>query len=62
VLARHMAIEMSMDRKQYPHYLGPYEVVARTRKGNYRLKELSSKSPMLHFEFYPISLVITPLC
>ena len=40
VLARNTAIEMSHDRKHQPRYLGPFEVAARTPKGNYRLKEL----------------------
>ena len=40
VLVRNMAIEKSHDRKQKPRYLGPYEVIAKTNKGNYQLKEL----------------------
>jgi transposase InsO family protein len=40
VLARNTLVEMSHDRKHKPRYLGPYEVVERTIKGNYQLKEL----------------------
>jgi len=35
-----MAIEKSHNRKHKPRYLGPYEVIAKTNKGSYQLKEL----------------------
>ena len=43
VLGQNMAIEMSYvlyDRKHKPQYLGSYEVIERTNKGIYQLKEL----------------------
>jgi transposase InsO family protein len=47
VLARNTAVEMSHDRKHKPRYLGPYEVVKRTTRGNYQLKELDG-TPLIH--------------
>ena len=49
VLVRNMAIEMSHDRKHKPRYLGPYEVIKRTNKGNYRLMELDGTP--LHYTY-----------
>lgn len=40
VLVRNTRVEDSMDRKDKPRYLGPYEVVRQTRNGAYILKEL----------------------
>ncbi|KDQ23446.1 hypothetical protein PLEOSDRAFT_1023709, partial [Pleurotus ostreatus PC15] len=41
VLVRHSQIQESVSMiKTSPRYLGPYEVVKRTKKGNYVLKEL----------------------
>ena len=40
VLVRNTEDEKSLDRKDKPRYLGPYEVVRRTRNGAYVLKEL----------------------
>ena len=40
VILRNTPVEMSLDRKSEPRYLGPYEVARRTQKGNYKLKEL----------------------
>ena len=40
VLVRNTAVEKEMDRKSKPRYLGPYEVVRRTRNGAYILQEL----------------------
>ena len=40
VLIRNVAIEMSHDRKHKQRYLGPYEVIGQTLKGNYLVKEL----------------------
>ena len=40
VLVRNSAVEKEMDRKSKPRYLGPYQVVRRTRNGAYILKEL----------------------
>jgi len=47
VLARNTAVESSHDRKHKPRYLGPYEVVKRTTRGNYQLKELDG-TPLIH--------------
>jgi len=47
VLVRNTAIEMSHDRKHKPRYLGPYQVVQRTSRGNYRLKELDG-TPLIY--------------
>ena len=47
VLARNTAVEMSHDRKHKPRYLGPYEVMKRTARGNYQLKELDG-TPLIH--------------
>jgi hypothetical protein len=41
VLMRHTAVESSLDRKQFPRYLGPYQVVQQNRSGAYILAELS---------------------
>jgi transposase InsO family protein len=41
VLMRHSAVESSLDRKQFPRYLGPYQVVRQNRGGAYILAELS---------------------
>ncbi|CAL1712332.1 unnamed protein product [Somion occarium] len=41
VLVRNTAIERSLNRKTKPRYLGPYEVVRRTFKGAYIVKELN---------------------
>jgi hypothetical protein len=40
VILRNTPVELSLDRKSEPRYLGPYEVAKRTIKGNYKLKEL----------------------
>lgn len=40
VLVRNSEIEKSLDRKSKPRYLGPFEVVRRTRNGSYVLQEL----------------------
>jgi hypothetical protein len=40
VLVRNSPIEKELNRKTKPRYLGPYEVVMRTSKGSYVLKEL----------------------
>ena len=40
VLLRNSGEEMKMNRKTKPRYLGPYEVVRRTKGGSYALQEL----------------------
>jgi hypothetical protein len=40
VLVRNTTIEKELNRKTKPRYLGPYEVVKRTSKGSYIVKEL----------------------
>lgn len=40
VIMRNSAKDKSLDKKYSPRYLGPYEVVRRTRGGSYVLKEL----------------------
>ena len=40
VIMRNSAKDKSLDRKYSPRYLGPYEVVRRTKGGSYVLKEL----------------------
>ena len=40
VLVRNTTVEKSMNRKSKPRYLGPFEVVRRTKGGSYVLKEL----------------------
>jgi hypothetical protein len=40
VLVRNKAIEEDLDRKHKPRYLGPFEVVRRTKGGSYVLKEM----------------------
>lgn len=40
VLVRNSKIEKSLNRKTRPRYLGPYQVVRRTKGGSYILKEL----------------------
>lgn len=40
VLVRNTRIEKHLNRKQYPRYIGPYEVVRKTRFGSYVLKEM----------------------
>jgi hypothetical protein len=50
VLIRNSPLEFSLSRmKTEPRYLGPYEVVRRTEKGNYVLKELDGT---IHNERY----------
>jgi hypothetical protein len=41
VLVRNSSIEKRLDRKTKPRYLGPFEVVRRTERGNYVLKDLN---------------------
>ncbi|KAI0353426.1 hypothetical protein OH77DRAFT_1382617, partial [Trametes cingulata] len=41
VLVRNSAIEREMNRKHKPRYLGPYEIVRRTRNGSYVIRELN---------------------
>lgn len=41
VLVRNSQVMKQMNRKTMPRYLGPYEVVRRTKGGSYVLKELS---------------------
>ena len=40
VLLRNSQIEKSMNRKTRPRYLGPYQVVRRTKGGSYILRQL----------------------
>ena len=40
VIMRNSAKDKSLDRKYSPRYLGPYEVVRRTKGGSYVLEEL----------------------
>ena len=40
MLVRNTTVEKSMNRKSKPRYLGPFEVVQRTKGGSYVLKEL----------------------
>ena len=40
VLVRNSRVEKELDRKTKPRYLGPFEVVRRTKGGSYVLKEL----------------------
>ena len=41
VIVRNKAVEQSADRKHKPRYLGPYQVIRRTRGGSYVLSELN---------------------
>lgn len=41
VLKRNSVIEKSLNRKTFPRYLGPYEVVRKTMGGSYVLQELN---------------------
>jgi len=50
VLVRNSRLEVTLNKfKTDPRYLGPYEVVRRTSKGNYVLKELDGS---VHDETY----------
>ena len=40
MIVRNTEVELSLNRKHQPRYLGPFEVAERTQKGNYKLKEL----------------------
>jgi hypothetical protein len=46
VLLRNSSEEMKMNRKTKPRYLGPYEVVRRTKGGSYVLQELDGATLM----------------
>jgi transposase InsO family protein len=56
VLLRNTAVEMELNRKTKPRYLGPYEVDRRTRGGSYVLKELDGtilRQGAAAFRLYP---------
>jgi hypothetical protein len=59
VLARNTAVEMSLDRKHHSRYLGPYEIASRTKKGNYRLKELNGTLLQVTYAAFRILPYIT---
>jgi RNase H-like domain found in reverse transcriptase/Integrase zinc binding domain len=56
VLVRNSRVEKELDRKTKPRYLGPFEVVRRTKGGSYVLKELDgtiSKRGVAAFRLLP---------
>ncbi|KAA1478256.1 hypothetical protein DENSPDRAFT_745991, partial [Dentipellis sp. KUC8613] len=56
VLVRNSQVERELNRKTKPRYLGPYQVVRRTRNGAYILKELDgtiSRSTIAAFRLKP---------
>ena len=56
VLVRNSPIEKSLKRKQFPRYLGPYQVVRRNTGGAYILAELDGatcSNPIAAFRLMP---------
>ncbi|KAA1478920.1 hypothetical protein DENSPDRAFT_752872, partial [Dentipellis sp. KUC8613] len=56
VLVRNSLVERELNRKTKPRYIGPYQVVRRTRNGAYILQELTgviSRSTVAAFRLIP---------
>jgi hypothetical protein len=55
-----ICLEMTVTKfKTDPHYIGPYEIVRRTARGNYVLKELDGT---IHAQPYATFRIITYIC
>ena len=56
VLVRNSQVEKELDKKHKPRYLGPFQIVRRTKGGSYVLKELDgtvSRRGVAHFRLLP---------
>jgi transposase InsO family protein len=59
VLVRNTEVELSLNRKHQPRYLGPFEVEERTQKGNYKLKELDGTKLKIKYAAFRVLPYIT---
>ncbi|KAF7983520.1 hypothetical protein HWV62_21066 [Athelia sp. TMB] len=64
VIVRNSQVDKSLNKKTKPRYLGPFEIVRRTKGGSYVLQELDGtivRQGMATFRLYPYITRNSPL-